>query len=202
MENLRNASLEATVSFDMKTNMVSHEHENQNEEIVTLKKRLQYFDDKIKEKEKEIKILDKILGQKICELSGMKNMEKENINLKAKVEDLEEKLKEMAVKIDNLETQNATLSNTVAVNDMLHEDFKELMKNKYLYDSDDEVSDYDSNEESREKAREAFRKKKQEKRYNEIRNCKKNSFKCEKCKFTGKTEGGLKTHQRIKHEVP
>ena len=91
----------------------------------------------------------------------MKNIEVENINLKAKVEDIEEKLKEMTVKIDNLETENATLSNTIAVNDMLHEDFKELMKNKYLYDSDDEVSDYDSNEESREKTREAFRKRKQ-----------------------------------------
>ena len=24
--------------------------------------------------------------------------------------------------------------------------------------------------------------------------------KCDKCDFTGKTEGGLKTHQRIKHK--
>ena len=40
------------------------------------------------------------------------------------------------------------------------------------------------------------------KRYNKIKNCKKSSFKCEKCEFTGKTEGGLKTHQRIKHKVP
>ena len=59
-----------------------------------------------------------------------------------------------------------------------------------------------SPEESRQKTREAFRKRKQEKRYNEIRNCKKSSFKCEKCEFTGKTEGGLKKHQRVKHKVP
>ena len=47
---------------------------------------------------------------------------------------------------------------------MLHENFKERMKNKNLYDSDDEDSDYDSNEESRVVTREAFRKIKQEKK--------------------------------------
>ena len=180
----------------------SSDHKNCDEEIVTLKKRLEDCEGKIKEKEKEIKILDKILSEKICELSGLKNVEIENINLKTKVEELEDTLKEMRDKIDNLESENASLSNTVAVNDMLHEDFKERMKNKYLYDSDDEDSDYDSNEESREIAREAFRKKKQEKRYKEIGICKKSSFKCEKCDFIGKTEGGLKTHDRIKHREP
>ena len=59
------------------------------------KKRLQDCEDKIKEKEKEIKILDKILSEKICELSGLKNVEIENINLKTKVEELEDTLKEM-----------------------------------------------------------------------------------------------------------
>ena len=59
-----------------------------------------------------------------------------------------------------------------------------------------------SDTESREIAREAFRKKKQEKRYKEIGICKKSSFKCEKCDFIGKTEGGLKTHDRIKHREP
>ena len=65
--------------------------------------------------------------------------------------------------------------------------------------SDDEESDYDSNDESREKKRELFRKKKQEKRYKSIRNYEK-SFQCEKCDFTGKTEGGFKTHKTKTHK--
>ena len=168
------------------------------EEIAKLKGKSKEFEDKIVEKEKEIKILDEIISEKILELGKMKDLEDENLKLKEKIDDLEKQLKDDKVKVDELEKENESLRNTVAVNDMLHEDFKERMKNKYLYDSDDEESDYDSNDESRERKREVFRKKKQEKRYKMIENDKKNN-KCEKCDFIGKSEGGLKTHRRKKH---
>ena len=74
---------------------------------------------------------------------------------------------------------------------MLFEDFKERMKIKYLYDSDDEESEYESNDEKRERSRELFSKRNQE-----VRNMKN---KCEKCDFMGKTSAGLKTHVRKKH---
>ena len=101
-----------------------------------------------------------MLSEKICQIDKTKNLEKENIKLQGKVDDLLEKMKEMKSKVADLESENQSLYDTVAVNNMLHEDFKERMKDKYLYDSDDEESDYDSNDESREKKRELFRKKK------------------------------------------
>ena len=124
----------------------------------------------------------------------------ENIHLKSKVEALQEQLKETNKKVEDLLARNESLNNTVAVNDMLHEDFKERMKEKYLYDSDAYESDYDSDEQSREKKRQKFRNKKQEIRLKVIREDKMKSFKCENCEFIGKTEAGLKTHKRIKYK--
>lgn len=40
---------------------------------------------------------------------------------------------------------------------MIHESFKERMREKYGYDSEDEESDYESDEEIRERNREEFR---------------------------------------------
>ena len=47
---------------------------------------------------------------------------------------------------------------------MLHEDFKERMRDKYLYNTDDTESDYEANDEIREKRREISRKRKIEAR--------------------------------------
>ena len=70
-------------------------------------------------------------------------------------------------------------------------DLKERMKLKYLYDSDDEESDFESDAEKREKSRELFRKQKEEQK--KVRN------NCKLCNFTSKTPGGLKTYVRKKH---
>ena len=84
-----------------------------------------------------------------------------------------------------------SLRNDVAVNDMIHESFKERMREKYGYDSDDEESDYESNDEIREKNREEFRLQKIVKT--------RQKKKCDICDFIGKTEAGLKTHRTKKH---
>ena len=74
---------------------------------------------------------------------------------------------------------------------MLHESFKERMREKYLYNTEDEDSEFESDDEIREKKRELFRKRKSETR--------RRVNVCEICGFMGKNETGLKTHKRMKH---
>ena len=90
-----------------------------------------------------------------------------------------------------LKEENESLRNDIAVNDMLHESFKERMREKYLYNTEDEDIEYDADEGIREKNRELFRKRK-----SEIR---RKVNVCEICGFIGKNETGLKTHTRMKH---
>ena len=169
------------------------ENKKYDEEIDKLRREINDCKSKIREKEGEIKLLEKMLSEKICGLERMKNLEIENVQLKTKIKDFEEQLNDLA-------TRNESLQDTVAVNDMLYEDFKERMKDKYLYDSQDDESDYDSDEENRERKRQIFRNKKQEKRLEGIREDKRKIFKCGNCEFIGKTKAGLKTHKRIKHK--
>ena len=68
--------------------------------------------------------------------------EKRNLELTTKLKLFEEKVKAME--------ENESLTNTIAVNDMLHESFKERMRDKYLYDTDDTESDYEPDDERRE----------------------------------------------------
>ena len=103
-------------------------------------------------------------------------------------------------KISALEYEIENKYEVIAVNDMLHEDFKERVKDKYLYSSSDELSDYDSDAESRELTRQIFRKKKQEERLASILADKYHlERKCEECEFVGKTASGLKMHVTEKH---
>ena len=106
-------------------------------------------------------------------------------------EALELENRELKETIEELKLEVETLRNDKAVEFILFEDFKECMKLKYLYDSDDEESEYESNDEKRERSRELFRKRKQEER--NMKN------KCEKCDFMGKPSAGLITHVRKKH---
>ena len=68
---------------------------------------------------------------------------------------------------------------------MLFLDFKERMRDKYLYNTEDEESDYETNDEIREKKREIFRKTKEEAR--------RKNTNCKECDFKAKNESGLKT---------
>ena len=113
------------------------------------------------------------------------SVEMRNIDLETKVKLLEDEIKEMKEERDSLR-------NTIAVEDMLHESFKERMRDKYLYDTEDTESDYESDEEKREKRREESREKKRLK--------KSSRTKCDACDFTGKTEAGLKSHKTKRHK--
>ena len=107
-------------------------------------------------------------------------------------EDLEEINKFLKQKVKDLEEECETVYHTKAVDNMLYEDFKERMKEKYEYSSNDTESDYESDEETRERNREKSRENKRLKK--SVKN------KCDKCDFTGKTEAGLKSHKTKKHK--
>ena len=64
------------------------------------------------------------------------------------------KLKLLEEKVKTMEEENESLTNTIAVNDMLHKSFKERMRDKYEYDTDDTESDYEPDDEKREKRKE------------------------------------------------
>ena len=80
----------------------------------------------------------------------------------------------------------------MAVDFMLLLDFKERMRDKYLYNTEDEESEYESNDEIREKRRELFRKTKAEAR--------KGNLNYKNWDFKAKSEAGMKTHITKKHK--
>ena len=117
----------------------------------------------------------------------------ENVNLKnveKEKEDLEGENELLKQKVKDFQKERESFYNTIAVENMLHDTFKERMKDKYLYSSNDSESDYESDEEIRESNREKSREKKRLKK----------AVKCNQCDFVGKTEAGLKTHKTKKHK--
>lgn len=151
-------------------------------EIDELRRNLKAVQSSIKEKEdvirgknEEIEIIKSNLEKRVSEL------EMKNELLKVEIKAAQKEALEEA----------EMLRNNIAVNDMIHESFKERMREKYGYDSDDEESDYESNDEIRENNREEFRLQKIVKT--------RQKKKCDICDFRGKTEAGLQTHKTEKH---
>ena len=124
----------------------------------------------------------------------------ESINNKeTQIQELEEKNQivraenqELRQKVKQLQSDLEVSRNTVAVNNMLHDDFKERVGDKYGYNSNDSESDYEPDEEIRTKNRIIFRLKKVE----EL----KKMAKCDVCDYTTKSEVGLKSHKTKKHK--
>lgn len=116
-------------------------------------------------------------------------------------EDSNPQLDELRSKIVELEKEIELKNNTIAVNDMLFEDFKERVQIKYLYDSNDEESEYEPDDEKRELSRLEFWQKKLEERRKKYIAANKNVGRlcCKECDFTAKSEQGLKTHIQRKH---
>ena len=140
----------------------------------------------VKELRVQIDYLTTSVNQHRKELASFQANENEN-----KKEALERDNKTLKETNEVLKKEVETSRDDVAVESMLFSNFKERMKEKYLYDSEDEERDYEPDEEKREKSRELFRIKKQKERSMKNR--------CEKCDFHGKTPAGLKTHLRKKH---
>ena len=130
----------------------------------TVNQKLMEKEEEILRKEYQIKAFEDLREEK-------QNLETENLELKQKVQDLQ---------------------NDLAVKDMLQMDFKERVQEKYGYDSNDEESDYEPDEEIRLNNRINFRLKKVE----ELRK----RIKCEICDYTTKSETGMKTHKTKKHK--
>ena len=145
--------------------------EHTNEEIDILKLDLEKLKQEIHEKDKNINRKDDLANR-------IEDIEKENKDLKNNIEEIKE--------------ENESLRNELAVNDMLFESFKERMRDKYLYNTEDEESDYESDDNIREKRREIFRRRKAEERNN--------LNLCQVCNFKAKNASGLKTHKRMKHK--
>ena len=158
-------------------------------DIGKLKKDINEKDKLIKEKELEIQELEK----RFRPLLEVENRFKDRIDhLEGKIKDLERENEALKNDTKEINEENESLTNQIAVNDMLFESFKERMRDKYLYNTEDEESDYESDDNIREKRREIFRRKKAE-----IRN---KSNLCELCDFKAKNSEGLKTHIRMKHK--
>jgi hypothetical protein len=85
--------------------------------------------------------------QEVADREHLKNVEKEKEILEGENELLKQKVKDF-------QKERESLYNTIAVESMLHDSFKERMKDKYCYSSNDTESDYESDEEIRESNRE------------------------------------------------
>ena len=159
-------------------------------EIKKLKHEIDEKDKNIKDKEFEIsehlKKTEYYIEQKKSFEDKINALEKGNENVEIDNTDLKVKIKE-------IDQEKDILINQIAVNDMLLQDFKERMRDKYLYNTEDSESDYESDDQVREKRRELLRKKKSDAR-KKINNC-------EICGFTAKNGTALKTHQRMKYKV-
>ena len=122
--------------------------------------------------------------------SSLSDKSEEVDNFRIKIEELEAKIVEL---VNELQIKNET----IAVNNMLHDDFKERVIEKYMYDSEDEMSDYEPDELVREANRLEFWKKKLEAKCIEVDERRK--IKCAECDFASKSVPGLKTHVRRRH---
>ena len=171
----------------VKKNDIDKEIEKLKFEIEASKKVIEAKDSEIKEKDCEIKKLLDDVNIKVKEKLDKKvdYLEQQHKNLEIRNKDLTDQVKAYKEEIELLRDQNA-------VKDMLFLDFKERMRDKYLYNTEDEESDYESNEDIREERRDQFRRKKAEAR-------RKNTS-CKECDFKAKNESGLKTHVTKKHK--
>ena len=170
--------------------------EHTNEEIDILKLDLEKLKQEIHEKDKNINRKELEIQELEESLRAQReggNSFNDNIDdLANRIEDIKKENKDLKNNIEEIKEENESLRNELAVNDMLFESFKERMRDKYLYNTEDEESDYESDDNIREKRREIFRRRKAEERNN--------LNLCQVCNFKTKNASGLKTHQRMKHK--
>ena len=141
--------------------------------------------------EAECEVIEQIANADTGEVTEAQIIDDEADSRK-KVSEVENELR---AEIKALQHEIQEKNEVIAVNNMLHEDFKELVKNKYFYSSDDEISDYEPDDTKRELSRQEFFRRKMERRCaTEQKN-----ISCQKCNFIAKSEQGLKTHIKKKH---
>ena len=89
-------------------------------------------------------------------------MKKQILEKDALIKEKEDMIQVLRVEISGVEKECSALRDEIAVADMIFESFKERMRYKYLYDSNDEKSEYEPDDELREMNRVKFRKRKEE----------------------------------------
>ena len=89
--------------------------------------------------------------------------------------DIDEKIEALEEKIKSIEKENIVLQERIVVKTMFYDTFKDEMREKFGYDSDEEA----------------------ERNWREVLE-RENS--CDQCTFVGKSDVGLKTHKRKKHK--
>ena len=120
-----------------------------------LKLEMENIKNEIIEKDKDIGIKEskiRDLENKLGSQFDMEKQFKEKVDiLEKKISELEKENKDLKININELKSENESLTDQIAVSDMLHDSFKERMRDKYLYNTEDEESDYESDDEKREK---------------------------------------------------
>ena len=116
----------------------------------------------------------KEISELVRELKEANDKFSEDIRIR---DDTIEKLNE---KVRSMTKENEELGFRIVEKTMFYDTFKDEMRDKFGYDSD---------EEAERNWQEILRKEKLEKK----------KYSCEQCGFIGKSEGGLKTHDRKKH---
>lgn len=156
----------------------SHESKKALEDIDALRKEIKEVNSKIKEKEKEINLKDDELRtlEKCCQTKVI-DIEKK---YKEKVAKQEQVILELEMKVKDMVKERDDFYTAIGLRDMEYLDLKERMKNKYGFDSNDEESEYESDDNI-------------EEALNKTNNC-------EFCEFVGKTKSGLKSHITKKHK--
>ena len=129
-----------------------------------------------------------------CLINEIAKKDKEIDNIDNEIKDLKEKNRDLEKENQELQELKVDLkakNNIMAENDMHHLDLMERVRGKYGYRSDDEESEYESDEEKRNNNRYVFR-------LNKAKELRKD-LKCDVCQFTTKSEVGLKSHKTKKH---
>ena len=113
-----------------------------------LKLEMENIKNEIIEKDKEIRIKESEICDLVNKLGSQFDMEKqfkEKVDiLEKKISELEKENKDLKININELKSENESLTDQIAVSDMLHDSFKERMRDKYLYNTEDEKSDDES----------------------------------------------------------
>ena len=155
---------EATNSIDEET--------NENSNINSATEEVQDSSDKVVTEEEAT-------SGKVSE--SVEKLKERNDDLNKDIKICDDSIEQLKEKVKNLEEENLELKNKIMVTTMFYDMFKDEMKDRFGYDSD---------EEAEQNWQEILKKEQLEK----------DKLSCDKCVFVSKSEAGLKIHEGKKHK--
>ena len=129
----------------------------------------------------EVTVDDEETPEQAAAEDAVELLEEKNEKLNKDIATIDNTIEELNVKLKNVYEENQELKQSFMVTRMNYDGFRDEMKEKFGYDSDEEA----------------------EKNWQEIlkkRDLERNKISCDKCEFTSKTEAGLKIHESKKHK--